>query len=253
MKKCLSEVDNTSDLLDVEMLKENYNTIFKENLNKYDSFKQIDFFEIIKLENDEILQKIITGKQDIEIGKLIQKLNNSDWVKKGLEYINNDNDLCPFCQRNMNKDLLDTISDFFDETYENDCQKLKNLKQKYESENNGILLELDKIINSNIEIINTDKLVQLIETLKDTYGYNITLIEEKINAPSKIIELKKLKDTYQEIGNVIKEFNENPIKTTYELLWRELDNISETSAVSILNTLRRILEHYFSIIGGIDL
>ena len=50
----------------------------------------------------------------------------------------------------------------------------------------------------------------------------------------------------------IKEFNENPIKTTYELLWRELDNISETSAVSILNTLRRILEHYFSIIGGID-
>ena len=57
MKKCLSEVDNTSDLLDVEMLKENYNTIFKENLNKYDSFKQIDFFEIIKLENDEILQE----------------------------------------------------------------------------------------------------------------------------------------------------------------------------------------------------
>lgn len=207
MKKCLSEIDNTSDLLDVEILKENYHTIFKENLNKYDNFKQIDFFEIIKLENDEILQKIITGKQNIEIGKLIQKLNNSDWVKQGLEYINNDNDPCPFCQRNMNKDLVDTISDFFDETYENDCQKLKSLKQKYESENNGILLELDKIISSNIEIINTDKLVQLIETLKNTYEYNITLIDEKINAPSKIIELKQLKDTYQEIANVINEFN----------------------------------------------
>ena len=67
MKKCLSEVDNTSDLLDVEMLKENYNTIFKENLNKYDSFKQIDFFEIIKLENDEILQNRKTGYRNRKI------------------------------------------------------------------------------------------------------------------------------------------------------------------------------------------
>lgn len=50
----------------------------------------------------------------------------------------------------------------------------------------------------------------------------------------------------------INEFEENPIKTTYELLWRELDNISEVSNVSSLNTLRRLLEHYFSIIGGID-
>lgn len=43
----------------------------------------------------------------------------------------------------------------------------------------------------------------------------------------------------------------NPIKTSYELLWAEVRK-SERSNLSIQNTLRRILENYFKILGGID-
>lgn len=207
MKKCILEIDNSSDIVSIEKLEEKYKTIFKENMIKYENFEEIDFEEITKLESNKILQKVITGKQNIEIGKLIQKLNNSDWVKQGLEYVKNDNDPCPFCQRNLNKNLLDTISNFFDETYDNDCETLTNLKQQYESENHKIFLQLDKIINNNIEIINMDKLLTLVENLKTIYEYNITIINEKIIAPSKIITLKYMTDTYQEINNTIKEFN----------------------------------------------
>lgn len=44
----------------------------------------------------------------------------------------------------------------------------------------------------------------------------------------------------------------NPIKTSYELLWSEVRR-SDRSNVSIQNTLRRILESYFKILGGIDM
>lgn len=44
----------------------------------------------------------------------------------------------------------------------------------------------------------------------------------------------------------------NPIKTSYELLWSEVRR-SDRSNSTIQNTLRRILENYFKILGGLDL
>lgn len=254
MKKCISEISNSSDLVSKEKLEAKYKTIFKENMIKYESFEELDFQEILKLENNNILQKVITGKQNIEIGKLIQKLNNSDWVKQGLGYIENDNDPCPFCQRNMNKNLLDTISNFFDETYENDCETLTNLKQKYESENDKIFSQLDKIINSNIEIVNIDRLSILIESLKTTYEYNITLINEKITAPSKIITLKYMEDIYKEINTIIKEFNLK-IKENNKIL----ENIDYEKKILIsqiwkyiVNNLQTNISNYQKKIEGLE-
>lgn len=43
----------------------------------------------------------------------------------------------------------------------------------------------------------------------------------------------------------------NPIKTSYELLWSEVRNPGR-SKMTIQNTLRRILENYFKILGGVD-
>jgi len=46
-------------------------------------------------------------------------------------------------------------------------------------------------------------------------------------------------------------YEKNPIESTYQLLWRELteDNMS---TVTSFNTMRRILEYYFKIIGDMD-
>ena len=41
----------------------------------------------------------------------------------------------------------------------------------------------------------------------------------------------------------------NPISTSYELLWKELKDDSGASLISIQNTMRRIIENYFGMIG----
>ena len=41
----------------------------------------------------------------------------------------------------------------------------------------------------------------------------------------------------------------NPIKTSYELLWQELKTNMNASLVTTQNIMRRILENYFSILG----
>ena len=52
-------------------------------------------------------------------------------------------------------------------------------------------------------------------------------------------------------GPLLDRFDENPIKTSYELLWDEVRK-GERNPLTIQNTMRRILEHYFKILGGVD-
>lgn len=54
-----------------------------------------------------------------------------------------------------------------------------------------------------------------------------------------------------EAGSVAQSFKHNPISTSYELLWSEVKN-ENRSKMTIQNTLRRILENYFKILGNLD-
>lgn len=53
------------------------------------------------------------------------------------------------------------------------------------------------------------------------------------------------------LASKVEKHSTNPIKTSYELLWAEVRK-SGRSNLAIQNTLRRILENYFKILGGID-
>lgn len=69
---------------------------------------------------------------------------------------------------------------------------------------------------------------------------------------------KKLKDeTFwivrkQDSSSRIERRDSNPINTSYDLLWDEVRR-EDRSKLTIQNTLRRILENYFKILGGVDL
>lgn len=42
---------------------------------------------------------------------------------------------------------------------------------------------------------------------------------------------------------------DSPIQSSYELLWKELKNTQKNSGITIQNTMRRIIENYFKILG----
>lgn len=45
---------------------------------------------------------------------------------------------------------------------------------------------------------------------------------------------------------------DNPIKSSYELMWTELKSISQHSSIVVQNIMRRIIENYFFVLGGIS-
>ena len=53
-----------------------------------------------------------------------------------------------------------------------------------------------------------------------------------------------------DLQSTIQKHTTNPVKTSYDLLWEEVRNPNRSN-LSIQNTLRRILENYFKILGNI--
>ena len=51
------------------------------------------------------------------------------------------------------------------------------------------------------------------------------------------------------VSSIISHGKNNPIKTSYELLWYELKKDTEVSLITTQNIMRRILENYFRIVG----
>jgi wobble nucleotide-excising tRNase len=54
-----------------------------------------------------------------------------------------------------------------------------------------------------------------------------------------------------DLASKVESHDSNPINTSYELLWAEVRR-EDRSILTIQNTLRRILENYFKILGGVD-
>lgn len=69
---------------------------------------------------------------------------------------------------------------------------------------------------------------------------------KKLRAHESFWIVKKIDDV-----STLESFDHNPIRTSYELLWSEVRN-ENRSNLTIQNTLRRILENYFKILGNMN-
>ena len=85
----LSEIDKPSiqPAKSIDQLKKEAEALQDDNVTKYAELPSINNISINDIELNKLLQKEIVGNKNSTISELIEKLNNSDWVKKGLDYI----------------------------------------------------------------------------------------------------------------------------------------------------------------------
>lgn len=104
--KLLSEFDtNNVELLPLHELNEKSKTIFGKVPENISLINSIAFDKISEIEENELWATKIIGKADVNIAKMIQKLNLNDWVNQGRSYLQDD-DVCPFCQQHTITDDL---------------------------------------------------------------------------------------------------------------------------------------------------
>jgi len=210
--KILNEFQiNTASLKKYDELKEKAKTIFGKTPTTMIPITVIDFARILKIETDTIWQKKIIGKADVEIAKLIQKLNLNDWVNEGRNYLQED-EVCPFCQqKTITEDFRQQIEGYFDEAFLMDTGMVKAYSEEYNRlalNLTNILLQIETSEKGNMESkLDTETFSAYLKTVSSQFISNKELLNNKIKEPSRSIDLVSVKEQLENIQQIITEAN----------------------------------------------
>ena len=166
-----------------------------------------DMADLITHEENVILSKKVIGKSDVDIASLIQKLENSDWVKQGYQYYDPKERICPFCQQNTPTSLEHSLNEYFDETFEADSAAIEKLYTDYKNDAERLQQCIQSLIDMPQQFLDSEKLQSKSSLLDSIVRINIQRIIEKRRESSKSIKLESLKNVCGAMEDLIESAN----------------------------------------------
>lgn len=208
MKKYLEEAENNNyEIQTLEELKERYQSLYELNdemVKKHDIVPMIES----NLEENQIFQTKIIGKEDVDISELITKLQISDWVKQGQIISKDTEGICPFCQQTFSESFEEKLNLYFDQTYTDNIQKLESISDDYIESMTRVISKIESLVSVVMEkFIDKNKIEHNFLLIKSKFEENQLLINNKLKEPSRVIELVKISGLIKEINQIIAESN----------------------------------------------
>jgi len=201
--KIKQELNNIADLLSLDVLKEKSERIYKGSTETKGNIDLINFKNIQEITSHSIWSTKIIGNDDVDIAAMIEKLDNSDWVKQGRIYFDKNDSTCPFCQQATQHDFKVSLNAYFSETYLKQIDALKQQQSAYQTVTFDFLSQIIDLINLENPLVDNSRMVELSDLLKAKIETNRVKIENKIKEPSSTIELNNLKEEQDLIDTLI--------------------------------------------------
>jgi wobble nucleotide-excising tRNase len=190
-KKLLQERASAGATLErFEVLQSKAATIFAPAPAARALLPPIDDAGLAALEADPVLGKRVVGKDDVDVGAMIVRLGNSDWVKRGREYHAANDRVCPFCQQPTAADLIARLDEYFDETFTRDTRAIELLASKYSSAVDRLKRSFDAILAADCPFLDADKLRAEREIIDGRTATNAQRLMAKTKEPSQVVALE---------------------------------------------------------------
>lgn len=241
--KILAELNSTAPLLDLTELEEQSKSIYQATRpSSLPQIISIGESGLEEIEDNKIWNDIIVGKSDVNISALIESLDISDWVNRGLNYIQENEDTCPFCQKNtIDHDFRKNIESYFDETYKENSKLLDSLKDSYTLHSEKVLTSLQQIASNHqkkaIYHFDSTLFAQTITQLENKIKMNLNAINSKIQEPSRILDLYNTATELTQLQSIID--GSNLIIDKHNLL---ITNLSSSKTNLIKHSWKYIAE-----------
>ena len=189
-------------------LKDIYQSLYIDEPIEEQAIESIDTTEIKLLQTQSKLSHPVVGRKDVDIAALIDKLQASDWVRKGYQNYYNANDrICPFCQQKTSENLAKSLQDYFDDSYSQSIESIKSFLDQYETKTKEIVQTAIGIIDNNEKWIDANNLRLLIQKLETSVSNNILRINKKIKEPSTKENLDPIDVVIDDMNNLITQAN----------------------------------------------
>lgn len=206
-------VDNKPDIKptrDIAAIKKEVDSLSGETAQSYEELQSIEFDEK-DVESNEIFNQIIVGNEDSPVSELIKQLNNSDWVRKGLEYLpapdNGTSEQCPFCQETtITKSLSESIRNYFDESYDDSINQISSHLERYMNAAE-LITSIDSLESHPVAKEKLTELKLKYEILTKLISENISSIKTKKSTPSTQVTLSLSDKAVKEINEIINTIN----------------------------------------------
>jgi wobble nucleotide-excising tRNase len=198
---------NTSDLVDIDVLKEKAKLLYGDAPELVSIIPPVTVNKLIELESAPILKKKVLGKSDVDIASMIEKLNNSDWVRQGVKYFKENEASCPFCQQKTSKNFERSLNEYFDQTFEADTNAVNTLQSSYNLNAESLNQQAARIIDLKSTFIDQEKLELQLELLNSIITINQQRIEGKKTEPSSSVELEPIEAITIDLAKVIETAN----------------------------------------------
>lgn len=235
-----------------ESLRKRSNTLFSNKPEKCNII-DISIGELLStldlIEKDPIWDKIIVGNKDVPISKLIEFLDNADWVNKGRSYIN-ENGVCPFCQqKTITKEFEQQLNSFFSGEYEKDLQYIKELIEKYKTTSERLVAILATVVGNSdaVSVGNLDvsKYNAILDTVKALFSNILVEMVSKEKEAGKKVILSESKTKVNELLEIISLANKTIIEHN-----KMVDNYNEEKQLFVDSVWTFLMDEQEALISG---
>ena len=205
--------NNKADLLTLEELLEKSNTIFGKQPVSLQALPLLEEYKILLgIEENTIWQKKIIGKSDVPIGRLIVQLSMNDWVNQGRQYIQDNDESCPFCQQQtISNNFRNQLEQFFDKSFIEDTGTVNKLTTSYTTTSEQVIHLLHSIAERERNNVDTklerDNFNACCRTLASQLQLNKQHVLAKMKEPSRSLELVSNKELFNTIEQLLLEAN----------------------------------------------
>lgn len=156
----------------------------------------------------EILNRVISGRSDVQVSKLIERLGTADWVRQGRRHHEATNhEQCPFCQQPTRLELKDQLDAFFDSSYEEDVAALRKLQEEYRSAVVQLASACRDIKEQRSPFVDIDVLDGKMQSLGQLAKENLRKIAAKVHEPTTLVQLDSLDEALQHVTALIQASN----------------------------------------------
>ena len=205
--RLLENTTNTSALLSLNELEKKAETAFGQTPVTEQPVRAIDGGNLLAHEVNVILKKKVIGKTDVDIAAMINKLGDSDWVKEGRTYFDDNGDVCPFCQQATKESFAKSLNEYFDEAFLLDTLTINKLATNYQTDAERIQEQLGLILGTTCKFLDVGKLKEEKELLDSKLMINSQRISAKKKESSQSIQLESVGNVVTAIGALILSAN----------------------------------------------